>query len=295
MPTIHIGTQQPLPELRSDLDEEISRLGDGGVFINIKERKLGKYNFLDFSLSEGVEKKEPEEKFLTIISLIVANLLLGRISKDFIYKITRIDHPYLTKEEAWSLCDQVISSLSQNRNDERQNRIQEEIKGFLRENDLILLEGFLRFRLKDYFMELKESLEDAIDKLLVDKEYQEFIRLLQYFVEIQEPRVSEVNVIFYDKDNFRLLDEEEKPLDQEYLRRVLGNLRDEELKYEDLLLSALITLSPQRIILHHADGPEIGKTIVNVFKERVTFCRDCELCRDLEKKSDGQKENYRNS
>jgi putative sporulation protein YtxC len=102
-------------------------------------------------------------------------------------------------------------------------------------------------------------------------------------VGIQEPRVPEVHVLFYNDEHYRLLDEEEKPLDQEYLRRVLGDLEDEDLRYEDLLLSALITLSPQRIILHHTDEPEVGKTIVNVFKERVAFCRDCALCRGLKR------------
>ena len=59
-------------------------------------------------------------------------------------------------------------------------------------------------------------------------------------MEIQEPKILEVHVLFYSKEKFRLLDEEEKPLEQEYLLKVLGDLKDEGLKYEDLLLSALI-------------------------------------------------------
>lgn len=285
MSTIHIGSRQALAGLHSDVSQEIAQLDDGKDLIELAERQLGKYNFLDCSLStDSIRVRgDLEERFRTYISFIITDLILGRISKDFLYKITRIDHPYLSKEEAWSLTDRAISSLRGEGYPKRRQRIQKEVKTFLAENDQILLEGFVRFRLKDYFLELKEALEKVIDDFLADKEYQEFIKLLQYFVDIQEPRVPEVHVLFYNDEHYRLLDEEEKPLDQEYLRRVLGDLEDEDLRYEDLLLSALITLSPQRIILHHTDEPEVGKTIVNVFKERVAFCRDCELCRGLKR------------
>ena len=286
MPTIHIGSRQALAQLHSDVYQEIAQLDDGRDLIKLEQRQVGKYNFLDCSLSGDslrVSNGNSEERFLSYIAFIIADLILGRISKDFLYRIIRIDHPYLQKEEAWSLTDQALSSLQGEGYTDRRKRIQKKVENFLKENDQILLEGFVRFRLKEYFLELKEILEKVIDDFLVDREYQEFIKLLQYFVEIQEPKVPEVHVLFYNDQNFRLLDEEEKPLDQDYLRRVLGDLQDEDLKYDDLLLSALITLSPQRIILHHAEKPEIGKTIANVFKERVTYCRDCELCRDLKK------------
>lgn len=283
MSTIHIGSRQTLAGLHSDVSQEIAQLDDGRDLIEVKQRQLGKYSFIECSLSANSIRirGDLEERFQTYISFIITDLILGRISKDFLYRITRIDHPYLSKEEAWSLTDRALSSLRGEGYTRRRQEIQREVQAFLTENDQILLEGFVRFRLKNYFQELKEALEKVVDHFLADKEYQEFIKLLQYFVDIQEPRVPEVHVLFYDDDHYRLLDEEEKPLEQEYLRRVLGDLEGEDLKYEDLLLSALITLSPQRIILHHTAEPEVGKTIVNVFKERVTFCRDCELCRGL--------------
>ena len=180
---------------------------------------------------------------------MVTNLLLGEVSQNLLRRMIRIDHPYISAAEADALSQKVIATLSAVGEKERVNRVQKEVNSFLRENKALFLEGFFRFRLKDYVQELKENLEEAIDQLLADKEYQEFIKLLRYFVEIQEPKILEVHVLFYSKEKFRLLDEEEKPLEHEYLLKVLGDLRDEGLKYEDLLLSALITLSPQRIIL----------------------------------------------
>ncbi len=283
MSTIQIGSGS-LFDLRSNLEEEIARWEKNGIDLNIEEKRLGKYNFLHFTITEEEASKPNEEVFRQQLTLLVTDLLLDQVSKNLLQRMIRIDHPYLSKKEAEALSKQVVYSLTKSGENERFFRIHREVENFLDENNSIFLEGFLRFRLKDYFFELKENLEEAIEEFLADKEYQEFIKLLQYFVEIQEPKVIEVHVIFYSKDNFRLLDEEEKPLDQEYLLKTLGDLRDEGLKYEDLLLSALITLSPQRIILHHSKSTNIVNTILNVFKERVTFCRDCELCRNTEEK-----------
>lgn len=283
MCTIQIGSGS-LFDLRSNLKEEIARWEEDGIDLNIEEKRLGKYNFLHFTINGQEAAKPNEEVFRQQITWLVTDLLLDQVSKKLLQRMIRIDHPYLSKKEAEALSKQVVCTLTKSGEKERFFRIQKEVESFLDENDSIFLEGFLRFRLKDYFFELKENLEETIEEFLADKEYQEFIKLLQYFVEIQEPKVIEVHVIFYSKDNFRLLDEEEKPLDQEYLLKALGDLREEGLKYEDLLLSALITLSPQRIILHHSKSSNIVNTILNVFKERVAFCRDCELCRNTEEK-----------
>lgn len=289
MPAIYIGTRQSLPDLRRNLDKELSRAKENGILIDVEPQQLGRYAFVNCVLNgvTGKGGEKPEEALRTTVSLIVTTLLLGDISKHFVYRMTRIDHPYLSKDEAWFLCDQVVSSLNESGAERRLARIQREVEDFLRENDRIFLEGFLRFRLKDYFLELKERLEELIDNFLADKEYQEFIKLLQYFVEIQEPRVIEVHVLFFSQEEFFLLDEEKKPLEQEYLRQVLGEEKGEELKHKDLLLSALITLSPQRIVLHHSGPPEEAETLVNIFKDRVVFCRGCEICRRSERPGRG--------
>ncbi|HHT49733.1 MAG TPA: hypothetical protein GXZ98_10645 [Firmicutes bacterium] len=285
MSTIQIGTGS-LFDLRSNLEQEITRWKKEGLALQVEEEKMGKFKFLNFTFGQpekGISKKE-EDTFRQNLTLVVTNLLLGEVSQNLLRRIIRIDHPYLSSAEAELLSQKAITTLTSADEKERIKRVQKEVGSFLSENNAIFLEGFFRFRLKDYFSELKENLEEAIDQLLADKEYQEFIKLLRYFVEIQEPKILEVHVLFYSKEKFRLLDEEEKPLEQEYLLKVLGDLKDEGLKYEDLLLSALITLSPQRIILHHSDKTNIVNTILNVFTGRVTFCRDCELCRNTEEK-----------
>jgi hypothetical protein len=48
------------------------------------------------------------------------------------------------------------------------------------------LDGFLSFRLKEYRGRLAEVVDKAVDEYMMDMEYKEFIRVLRYFVDVQE-------------------------------------------------------------------------------------------------------------
>ena len=90
----------------------------------------------------------------------------------------------------------------------RKNIIMDKITRCIEENNEINISGFLTFRIK----ELKEDLECIVDKVveeyMVEKEYNEFIKLLKYFVEIQESKIDEINIIIEKNGDYYLRDEE---------------------------------------------------------------------------------------
>ena len=53
---------------------------------------------------------------------------------------------------------------------------------------------------------------------------------------------------------------------------------NQDIDYDDLLLSALITISPRKLILHLSAKTEIVDTIMKVFQDRVILCKGCTLC-----------------
>lgn len=54
---------------------------------------------------------------------------------------------------------------------------------------------------------MEEIIDNAVDDFLIEREYKEFIRLLKYFVEIQDPKFNVVHVVMEYDDNYMLLDE----------------------------------------------------------------------------------------
>jgi len=67
----------------------------------------------------------------------------------------------------------------------------------------------------------------------------------------------------------------------DYMEGFVVELVDNEINYEDLLISALITIAPKNIVLHYQG--DCGKsatidTIKGVFTGRVLECAGCSLC-----------------
>ncbi len=58
----------------------------------------------------------------------------------------------------------------------------------------------------------------GIDEFTVEKEYREFIKILQYFVESQEPKYDLVHLVFEDMD-YKLLDGKGDAIDKDFFFR----------------------------------------------------------------------------
>lgn len=286
MSGITISTLNLANEVKESLLQEMNFLNREGVHVEYAEMHTDKFYFLDCSVNEDDSHiKIAQEKILRYyLANIITDLLMNNISKEFIQRVTRNKYRFLSPLEykvvlqnAYSYLNNLHENGDIGKTLYRHNQILSEVNQYLDTNSNLFLEGFFRFRLKEYFAELEKSVELSMDNFLVEQEYHEFIRLLQYFVEVQEPRIDEVHVLIKDKQHFYMLDEEKQPINQEQLQGVLTDI-NQDIDYDDLLLSALITISPRKLILHLSDKTEIVDTITNVFQERVVICKGCPLC-----------------
>ena len=64
------------------------------------------------------------------------------------------------------------------------NEIIDKIKVCIEENNEFNINGFLLFRMKDLRLNIEVLIDRVIENYIIDKEYEEFIRLLKYFVNI---------------------------------------------------------------------------------------------------------------
>ena len=74
------------------------------------------------------------------------------------------------------------------------------------EKTLISVDGFITFRLKDFNLLIDLAVDKGIEEFTARKEYQEFVSILRYFVEIQEPKYKVIDLVF-EGDEYILLDE----------------------------------------------------------------------------------------
>ncbi|MDD9266282.1 putative sporulation protein YtxC [Paenibacillus sp. GCM10023248] len=142
------------------------------------------------------------------------------------------------------------------------------------------LDGFLHFRLQDYLDELREIAEYAIDEYMMDRQYQEFISLLQYFVYIQEAKIPVAHLIHKGGHEFVILNDRLELIDaSEFDATFKLEVLEKDINFEDMIVSTLITVSPATIYIHTRD-PEVTviKTIRQIFEDRTTVCSYCRTC-----------------
>ncbi|HHW62045.1 MAG TPA: hypothetical protein GX404_09095 [Syntrophomonadaceae bacterium] len=166
----------------------------------------------------------------------------------------------------------------------RKNRIAHKIMDYLYSNNILFIEGFIQFCMREYLNEIRFAVDLACEELKSEKEYNEFVQLLRYFVDTQPSYIIEVNLFIDKQGNYILWDEDGKRLDDDLINYYLEDLLVPDITLDDILISILITIAPRRIILHRT-GDEIlnesVKMIQQVFAERIQECRGCKHCKGL--------------
>ena len=263
----------------------ISRKPDG---LDIEEKKAGNLLFLNYISHKEYDSSTMEqirEQLHRYIADIVSELILEDMQSHLVEQIIQDEYFYFGAEERnrilrdamaimWGGNPTACSEAIRNR---WRNRVWERIMEHLENNDEMVLNGFIRFRLKDFRNELEKAVDRAVDDLLIEKEYGEFIRLLRYFVEIQEPKVEEIHVVMGDDNRYVLLDSSLRVINNDLLEDLAREISDKEISHDDLLISSLITIAPERIIIHESDrikNKELLNTISNVFSGKVTLSKE---------------------
>ncbi|WP_129596004.1 putative sporulation protein YtxC [Anaerophilus nitritogenes] len=227
--------------------------------------------------------------FQKYMANIVSNVIMNDMEEKIVYKILSQEYYYFSLGERKSIIEHFKNIKEDEAREYEQGisvnistkgKLIEEIMSYLKENTILNIEGFVRFRLKNYIEELKIKIDRSVEDFLMEKEYNEFIRLLRYFVEIQEAKIHTVHVLMKD-GKYHLYDSRNILIQNEYLDDLASDMEQKDISYDDLLISSLITLAPKKIILHVSSKihkKEIIRTIQNVFGDRAYICSGCELC-----------------
>lgn len=162
----------------------------------------------------------------------------------------------------------------------RKNKISHKIMDYIYNNNAVVIGGLITFSMPDYLTELKFAVDLAMEELRNEREYNDFVKLLRYFVDTQPSRIQEVNLRMDPDGLFWLWDGQGINIEEKFLNYYCNDLLIDEISLDDLLVSILITVSPRRIILHDAEqqNSEPVKMIRNVFGERIRDCSGCERC-----------------
>lgn len=279
-----IGVLDRPEALKRKIGRAFTDLGKGSL--DVQEERHGSLCFLHVHANVPSQQRNDARQRL---ASALAEHIIDKVEPGLLGRLIGQNYGYFDtgdRKEILKFAGKNLSQGSGRGKTEHKKRIAERLLDYLETSRLVNLEGFITFRLKDYMGDLEDAVDRAIDDFLLDREYREFIRLLRYFVEVQKPRLSEVNVVFYADGRFDVLDQDGSRVANDETEDFVIEMVDAEIAYEDLLVSTLITLAPHRVVLHdapHAD-PESVETVRSVFVGRVVSCGpNCGLCLSREK------------
>ncbi|WP_236910622.1 putative sporulation protein YtxC [Clostridium sp. Cult1] len=227
-------------------------------------------------------KNRSLKNFYNDVTKLILDLILNIYSKDIIYKQIGTNFRNLKANEKMEVVEISKELLLDEENfTVEKEYINSQIKNYIMDIPFISVDGFMLFRLKGFNLFIDLVIDKGVEEYTVEKEYREFIKILKYFVEAQEPKYDLVNIVFED-ENYTLLDNNDNKIDNNFFEEVVEELDSVSISEDDLLISSLIVLSPKNIIIHLDEKNrerDVVKIIVDVFQDKVYFCLGCEKCK----------------
>lgn len=224
---------------------------------------------MDFNAVVTAPQDMRSEEFADMIS----DEIMDNCEKRMIESIVRSEFPHLLSDDRAEVCaiamreaspdsGEVINAIHYNR---RRALIADEVLGCLNENHGVVLSGLINFRLSDYKNELRNLCFNAYDEYEAEREYNEFLEMLSFFVSVQSPREDTVYLV-KRRGRLRILNRKKRDITDIYFSEFPAP--PEGLTDEDIALSALISIAPLHIMVaDYEENEKIYQTIKAIFSD----------------------------
>ena len=256
------------------LQNEFCNFNMLNVFFSCNEFKLYKNIIIHY---KGIDTELFYSKIATILSYLVIDEFEDKIIKNILLS----NYFYFDSSEfseILKICDNNLSSPDFSFIN-RQMKIFDAFYDYISTHHSIVLSGFINFRLFNYKSLLENLVDLSVNEFIVEREYFEFISLVNLYVNSQSAKFGLIHIICYG-NNILLLDEN---LDIIEINRSSLNakyLSDITFSDNDYVLNTLLSLLPSKIYLHVASASNLDfiDTLKLIFENRITICTDCSIC-----------------
>lgn len=262
----------------------LEKLNEIGVASSLGESVIGDRFF--FLISCRLKRRNQEKKIRYLIGELLAEYICKEqllfLIRQVILKETPYREPEIIEQIQNIAKENILSrekQLSQLQLSRQQDYLAREIARFFHESRQIAVDGYIRFRMHHYRKFLLRQVKDAAEEYALEKEYKEFIQLLKYFVSVQTSKVSLVHLIHHGKRKFELLKSDGSPIKLKGMDETLQDILEQNYSHEDLIVSTLLSVAPEKIVLHSKHSNEnVITTLLQIFEGRIILCRGCSAC-----------------
>lgn len=213
-----------------------------------------------------VAKNTPDTVELSICNDTQFDDFLDAVSDLLLFDLSQFEIADMVKALPLTLDDQkivLIEAIRYSKTAALRSSVRRSLKDHYQDSDSLVLEGFLRFRMRDTVRIWERCVDKAAEELLLRTERMELMGILGAFVRMRPARIKEVALILRPDGACSLTDDSDTHIDYPP-------------DAYDSLVSLLISLSPRRITVYDlSDGicADLLTSIHRVFEDRVRIYR----------------------
>ncbi|KAF1681512.1 MULTISPECIES: putative sporulation protein YtxC [Bacillus] len=249
---------------------------DAAAFLHLIQHSDDRHNIIvrEGMQKIGIEKAQPAFSIQRFMEPILVEFFLE--CKEDEHMLSLIEETYcFTDNDEQQQILQLAHSIIEGEADaieplklSRKQAILSELQTIGLEEGVFSIRSFQTFRLGQYYKQLRDITEAAIDEYKIEQEYQNFIQTLRDYVMAKQPRIKKVHIVHdgtFTLWELRYMPEREK---MKYIDRRF--VRDHPMYIDSHLLAPLISIAPDEVVLY-TDQPEhlMARTIQNIFLERM--------------------------
>ncbi len=256
------------------IEDSINNIDLDDIFFSCNEFKLYKNIIIHY-------KGKNINLFYKKISSILSSLVIDLLEHNIVKKIIKYNYFYFDNLETIKISNIYEENFNNYSIDSNKfSLLYNNFYDYISCHKTILIDGFTTFRIKNYLEYLNNLVNDSVNTFIVEREYSEFISLLQMYISTQESNCNIVHLI-YSENNSILLDENKKIIDIDKTLFNAKYLSDITFSSHDYALNTLLSLLPKKIFIHLIDTTldEFINTLQLIFEDRITFCTDCNICK----------------
>ncbi len=252
------NTRNPFHVKISQNEDCLTVLLDGCIRKNGR-KYLAALNNLSDMLAEYILKSYEKNILEKIINRVCEGL--PKSDRDEIYRI---------------VCSRLYTQPQEdgfgNLIESRKRLISIKIAEYLRNAHILIMDGFVTFRLGEYVKRLEIEVERSIRQYFIEKQYEEYINLLTAYIRMQVPRVPELHVIVLENGSYKVEGTGPFEIPDDVISGFGIQESNPVIDNDDFMIGFLLTCAPVKIFIHNAasfPNKELLNTIRIIFSECV--------------------------
>lgn len=268
-------------------DKENIRLNDD-IIRSFKKKssakvKVNKTN----STSIELELEETNPSFYDSVAKVISNYIVENIEKEIIKEIVYDECDGLPESYIEEVLGEIQWEILYKEDEERKERntkLNEQIASIIKKAGVFSLQGFMRFRFKNRFLELSESIYGILDALFTKKGTEDFTTIVKKLIRVQLPKTESLHIIALKDSKYKVLTHDNEEINLQDLEAALDDANSDigyEISIVELIVSTLMSTLPKNVYIHCSDEEDKVFSIVKkIYDGRCHRCEYCDTCDD---------------